>query len=123
MLLVDDDVALFAPLARSLRTTCEVTTESDPREALRRLESGQRFDAILCDVQMPELSGPELHAAVLAAHPDQARRFVFLTGGLDVPEIRRSVTRTGRRVLAKPARRAELLAAIEEVVASEGSGL
>ncbi len=123
MLLVDDDVALLGPLGRSLRTSCDVTTEQGARAALARIEAGEHYDVILCDVQMPELTGPELHAVVLEAHPDVARRFIFITGGLDDPEIRRAISRTGCLALAKPAWRADILAAIDALAASLASGL
>lgn len=36
---------------------------------------------ILCDIEMPLLDGMELFRATLAERPDNASRFVFVTGG------------------------------------------
>ena len=44
-------------LRRVLTPEHEVVTLSDGREALRRIAAGERFDVILCDLMMPEMSG------------------------------------------------------------------
>ena len=54
------------------------------RRARRRCASSgatSAFDVVLCDLQMPEVSGMELYAAVRERFPALADRFVFVTGG------------------------------------------
>ena len=43
--------------------------------------AGQKFDAILCDLNMPGMSGRELYLELTACAPDQAARVVFTSGG------------------------------------------
>lgn len=43
--------------------------------------AGERFDVILSDLMMPDLTGADLHAQFLHVAPDQAARMIVLTGG------------------------------------------
>ena len=54
---------------------------SGAEEALALIESGKRFDMLLCDLKMPRVSGMEFYAALLAGWPEQAARVVLMTGG------------------------------------------
>jgi len=81
VLIVDDDEAVLRTLKRILQRHYGVTALSDPRIALTEFEGGQRFDAVLCDLMMPHLGGADLYQRVVEIDPEQARRFVFLTGG------------------------------------------
>jgi CheY-like chemotaxis protein len=44
------------------------------------MTKGVAFDAILCDVHMPDTSGLELVAALRVALPAAAKRVIFMTG-------------------------------------------
>jgi CheY-like chemotaxis protein len=81
VLVVDDEVLFANALSRLLTAEHEVTVVHDGRRALDVFEAGARFDAILCDVTMPEMSGAELHGLLLERLPDQAQRMIFITGG------------------------------------------
>jgi two-component system, OmpR family, response regulator MprA len=60
LLVVDDDPAIRAALDRALRLErYDVELAGDGREALDRL-AGQRYDAVVLDVAMPELDGLEV---------------------------------------------------------------
>ena len=88
------------------------------REALSKLEAGERYDAIVSDLMMPGMSGMDLHAAILALAPDQVRRMVFMTGGAFTPQARRFFDEVRCPTLEKPFDRANLLAAIDCVMAA-----
>jgi CheY-like chemotaxis protein len=45
------------------------------------LQRGERFDVILCDLMMPEMTGMDLHAALQDLAADQAAKMAFMTGG------------------------------------------
>ena len=77
---VEDDPA-FAEVAKHFLERCDealaVTTVTDPATALDRLDEGT-FDCVLCDYDMPELTGIELLEDVREAFPDIP--FVLFTG-------------------------------------------
>ncbi len=81
ILIVDDDDRLRDTLGRTLGKAHAVTLARSGRDALDRLEAGARFDVILSDLMMPEMTGMELHARLRELAPDQAGRMVFMTGG------------------------------------------
>ena len=74
----------------------------DPREALLRFEQGRRFDVVFCDLMMPHLSGDALFERVRAIAPDQAERFVFITGGATEPRVQTFLAQVPNERLEKP---------------------
>jgi len=81
VLVIDDDRAFLDMTCRILRLDHDVVGTHDPGEALGRIERGERFDVILCDLMMPTMSGVDLHAAIARFAPHVARRILFLTAG------------------------------------------
>jgi CheY-like chemotaxis protein len=59
----------------------DVVTTTDAHQALELLGSGQRFDVILCDIRMPQMTGIDFHARLGADNPAQASRVVLMSGG------------------------------------------
>jgi CheY-like chemotaxis protein len=112
ILLVDDEVAVGRSLSALLAGEHEVVPVTHARDALARLRSGERFDVILCDLMMPEISGIELYAQM---PPDERERIVFMTGGAFTPQAREFLARSERPRLAKPFTEQELREAIERV--------
>ena len=77
VLLVDDSVSVRRVVARMLeRAGYSVVTAADGFEAIERLRSEARFDAVLTDLEMPRVSGYEL-LEHLRRHP----------GTADIPSI------------------------------------
>jgi signal transduction histidine kinase len=81
ILVVDDEALVGQQLARALAREAEVVSTTSGREALELLAGQGPFDRILCDIMMPGMSGPELHAELVRTAPGQAARLVFMTGG------------------------------------------
>jgi CheY-like chemotaxis protein len=80
ILIVDDDPLVRRSMQRTLRDHA-VTLATSGRDAIERVRCGERFDLILCDVMMPELTGIDVHDHIAAIDENVARRIVFLTGG------------------------------------------
>ena len=118
--LVVDDEALFAnSLRRVLASEHDVRVTTSGREALTWLQAGERFDVILCDLMMPELTGPELHAALLQLDPEQARRMIFITGGAFSPASQAFLERITNPCFEKPCDLAALRAAVRALADSK----
>jgi PAS domain S-box-containing protein len=81
VLIVDDEPLVRGSVVRLLRLENDVVEAGSGYAAATILAADDRFDAILCDLIMPELSGMELHTRLAASRPDLASRMIFMTGG------------------------------------------
>jgi CheY-like chemotaxis protein len=79
VLIIDDDMAVCRGLVRLLQDQHEIVIATDGADALAFFKAGRRFDAILCDYNMPRMSGAELHDRLLRIAPDQVDRLIFVT--------------------------------------------
>jgi DNA-binding NtrC family response regulator len=67
-----------------------------------RLERGERFDAIVCDLMMPGMSGMEMFHELDRVAPDQRKRVVIITGAASHPEARDFLSDVTNPWLEKP---------------------
>jgi CheY-like chemotaxis protein len=81
VLVVDDEPLITKVVRRTLGREHDVEALNSAEEALVRIRSGERFDVILCDLMMPQVTGMDFHAELLRTFPEQAGRMVFLSGG------------------------------------------
>lgn len=81
VLVIDDEPLVVEILRRALRREHDVEGYTNPTHAVERVMFGERFDAIVCDVSMPELTGMDIHAVLSRHCSEQADRMVFVTGG------------------------------------------
>jgi PAS domain S-box-containing protein len=117
ILIVDDDAAVGRTLRLALEDDHEVTVVRSGTEALgalRAAPSDQGYDAVLCDLLMPGMTGGELFSIAREELPEIARRFIFMSGGYwaggDAPP-------TGAQpVLEKPFNLEQVRAVLRDVV-------
>jgi CheY-like chemotaxis protein len=81
ILVIDDEPLVGRLVERALGREHEVTVLTAARKALDRIVAGERFDLILCDLMMPDITGMDLHERLHEIDAAQADRMVFLTGG------------------------------------------
>jgi CheY-like chemotaxis protein len=81
ILVVDDEPVVCSSLVRLLAREGTVVAVTSAREALAHIQSGERFDVVLCDLMMPGMDAPALYGEVHKLAPAQAERMVFMTGG------------------------------------------
>lgn len=101
VLVVEDEALLGRALADQLSEVHDVALVASAEEALGQF-SRKRFDAVLCDVKMPSMGGEDLYRAVAARDPEQARRFIFMTGVGFSPELQTFLAEVGAPMLEKP---------------------
>ena len=102
ILVVDDEASVRVSLQRYLAGRGhEVETTSSGREALGRLREG-RFDAVIVDMRMPDVSGEELYRELQTNDPQHADRIIFTTGQLVDEQVRTFLASTGRPCVPKP---------------------
>ena len=70
VLLVDDDAAVRAGLARLMGMAGYIVTTADSGDAALEVAAGATpLDLVLCDVQMPDMVGPDVVARIRALRP------------------------------------------------------
>jgi CheY-like chemotaxis protein len=117
VLLVDDDEPLRRSMARVLSRDAIVIGVATAAEVLALIAAGERFDVLVCDYHLPDLTGTQLHARLRIVAPELARATVFVTGDADLESVRISLASLGP-ILSKPVSGAELRQAVAYVAAS-----
>jgi two-component system NtrC family sensor kinase len=118
-LLVVDDEDEIAEVMRSMLEGAgyEVATAESGAVALELLQAA-RFDAVVSDLHMPGMDGAALWRAVREQQPALARRMLFVTGDTLSPQAQGFLRETRCASLDKPFARADLLAAVQAVLAA-----
>jgi nitrogen-specific signal transduction histidine kinase/CheY-like chemotaxis protein len=101
-LVVDDEPIIAKVVLRLLSAEHDVITLGSAEEAFRRVEGGERFDVILCDLMMPQMTGMDLHAALSRVVPEQAGRMIFLSGGAFTVRARSFLAEVPNQRIEKP---------------------
>jgi signal transduction histidine kinase len=102
ILIVDDEETLARAIERSLRPDHDVVVVMRAKEALTLIEGGERFDVILTDVMMPEMTGMDMYERLRQVAPEQAEHVVFLTGGAFTPAAREFLDSVPNPIIEKP---------------------
>ncbi|MCP3169520.1 two-component regulator propeller domain-containing protein [Myxococcus qinghaiensis] len=104
VLVVDDDALVSGAIRRTLARENDVDVVVSARQALERLNGlePQRYDVVLCDLMMPEMTGMDLYEALVRTAPDVAERMVFITGGAFTPTARTFLERVENPRVEKP---------------------
>lgn len=118
VLIVDDEPGLAEAFAMSLpeHTT---TTATSGVEALACIDA-QEFDVIVCDMSMPEMDGPGLHAVLSSKDADLASRMLFVTGGAFTSQAHDFLREKAEHVLFKPVSARSLRGLVAELLAKRG---
>jgi PAS domain S-box-containing protein len=85
---VDDEPGVRRALARMLKAEHEVEQFDRAQALADQVAAGGRFDAVLCDLMMPDMTGMELHHVLRSHAPTQAAAMIFMTGGAFTLEAR-----------------------------------
>jgi CheY-like chemotaxis protein len=99
---VDDDALTARAVTRLLSSQHDIVDVRSGRDAMERLTSGERYDLVLCDLEMPEMTGMDLHEEVERAGLEVAERMIFMTGGAVTDRAVAFVTKLRDRVFEKP---------------------
>jgi CheY-like chemotaxis protein len=120
VMLVDDEPLVAQTIERLLRRDYDITIARCGREAIDHIVAGGRFDAIVSDVMMPNMTGIELVEELQRVAPDQAQRLIFLSGGVFTPQTRERLEQIGAPQLEKPVTAKELRACVKRLMSEVG---
>jgi two-component system NtrC family sensor kinase len=118
VLLIDDEPAVGTAVRRLLRDYHEVEALQDAREALKRIISGTTYDAIVCDVMMPEMTGVQFFMELERSAPELARRTGLMSGGVFSPQAIEFIESRSIELLHKPFERESLRKFVERLCGS-----
>lgn len=99
-LVVDDEPMTVELLSLLLKKEGEVLTAGNGKEALDLIQQNY-FDAIICDVNMPVMTGTELYERAKEFDENLGKRFVLTTGNV-TSEINSFCRHHHLRLLPKP---------------------
>jgi len=108
VLVVDDEAPLAAAIVRVLSSTQEVRSVTNAKAALALFEAGERFDVVLSDLMMPDMTGMDFYEQLSRTVPEQAQKMIFMTGGAFTEQAASFVERFPKRVVSKPLDMVEL---------------
>jgi PAS domain S-box-containing protein len=119
LLVVDDQEKLRGLMARALESLgYTVLAAADADEALTIAKSFDgRIDAIITDVVMPKVSGPELAHQLAAVCPEA--RVLYVSGYTDHANVRERLLQPASKMLQKPFSTAALGNKVRELFAVE----
>jgi signal transduction histidine kinase len=117
VLVIEDEPALGRVLQRLLAPH-RVVVVTRAREALERLAAGAKFDLILCDLMMPEMTGMDFHAELARTSPEIAARVVFMSGGAFTQGAREFLETAPNLRIDKPIDTVRLRRLVEEALAN-----
>ncbi|WP_299577899.1 sigma-54 dependent transcriptional regulator [uncultured Sunxiuqinia sp.] len=116
ILIIDDDVTYGLMLKTLLeKNNYEVTTVASPVE-VKQLIRNNRFDVVLTDLRMPDISGMELIHLVKKQAPQT--QIVMMTGYADIATAIESIKKGAFSYIPKPLSPDELLNVIREALSA-----
>jgi PAS domain S-box-containing protein len=121
VLVIDDEPSVGTAFERLLAAD-DVTVETSPAAGLARIERGEDFDVVFCDIVMAMLSGPELYRRVAAVRPALAERFVFITGAITHEATRAFLAAVPNEHVEKPFQVRALRALVRRMAGAAPAG-
>jgi len=112
VLVVDDEPMIGRAVQLMLEDVHDVVPLVSARDALEHIARGEEYDAVVCDLMMPEMTGMDLYTELSRGWPEVARRVVFLTGGAFTPRARKFLESVPNGRLEKPFEGPALMEAI-----------
>jgi PAS domain S-box-containing protein len=113
ILVVDDEELVLRSVRRILSQEHDVLAMISAADALALCTGGEKFDLILCDLMMPDMTGMDFHRELLLVAPEQADRMIFITGGAFTEKARAFLSETPKEHIDKPFYSANLRAIVQ----------
>jgi two-component system, cell cycle sensor histidine kinase and response regulator CckA len=121
VLVVDDESVVAHTLKVLLQGEHDLVVAESGAEALELLQgetaSTSAYDAILCDLMMPGMTGMELFEVLRREYPNLAGRVVFMTGGVSMMRVSEFLESVPNAKFEKPFDIAELRRTLHYLVA------
>ncbi|HMJ57760.1 MAG TPA: ATP-binding protein [Gemmatimonadales bacterium] len=113
ILVVDDEELVLHGVKRMLWKEHDVVVVPAATAALALCASGEKFDVILCDLMMPDMTGMDFHGELSRIAPEMVDRVIFMTGGAFTARAQQFLSTTSTEHIEKPFHAANLRAMIQ----------
>jgi len=121
VLVVDDESVVAHTLKVLLQGEHDLVVAQSGAEALELLQqegaAAAAYDAILCDLMMPGMTGMELFEVLRREYPVLSKRVVFMTGGVSMLRVSEFLESVPNAKFEKPFDIAELRRTLHSLVA------
>ena len=118
ILVIDDEPLVARMIERTLQGAHEVGVLHSAHACVDRLARGERWDVIIADLNLPDGDAIWVRDQLLRLDPGLAKRLLVVTGGAGTTEGKAFLGEPGVRWLQKPFRTAELIAMVDDVLAT-----
>ena len=119
VLVIDDEKYIVDLLYEYLSPIgYDVETATNGDEAKIKIVA-HKFDAIICDIKMPGVSGMELYEYVTERHPDMANRVIFITGDSMATETSKFLKTFTVKYIRKPFNLSEIYETIKNITGGD----
>ncbi|MSR74083.1 MAG: hybrid sensor histidine kinase/response regulator [Planctomycetes bacterium] len=115
VLVIDDDRELLDTYESLLALDGHHVRTCDRASLALDILATEDFDAILCDLRLPDMTGDKFYALLKTTRPELAARIIFASGDVGRSESVAFLASTQNPVLLKPFRAEELARAIHSV--------
>jgi PAS domain S-box-containing protein len=116
ILLVEDSEGPRVGLEEMLTTLGYEVVSAGSAEEVSTLQPGQEFDAMLVDVMLPDVGGPELARRLKWKHPQM--KVIFMSGYTADEALRQNISQGDVRFLQKPFDMQSLATELSQALAS-----
>jgi CheY-like chemotaxis protein len=116
ILVVDDEKLVALMIRRALEDGHQIEVEHSARGAVDRFARGERFDAVIADLHLPDGDAIWMRGEMGRLDPLLPARMLVLTGGASTAADRAFLEDPAVRWLQKPFRSQELIGRLEEVL-------
>jgi two-component system, cell cycle sensor histidine kinase and response regulator CckA len=118
ILIVDDEAYVLRAFRRTLAPPNDVVVAEGGGQAMDILKLDVEFDAIICDLMMPQIDGVMLYDFISDHAPALVDRIIFCSGGAFTERAKDFVSSVGNIILEKPVSAEDLRQAINAVTST-----
>jgi CheY-like chemotaxis protein len=118
ILVVDDEPLVALMVQRTLQGAHEVSVAHSAHACVDRFARGEKWDVIIVDLNLPDGDAAWVRDRLARLDPRLPGRMVVVTGGAGSASGKAFLEEPGLRWLQKPFRSAELIAMVDEVLAT-----
>lgn len=116
VLVIDQDEQTLRGYVRSLGRDCNIIIAATAQEAFELLASGSHVDAVLSELRVPEVEGPEVLSWLVEASPQLARRTLFITPEATQEQHLQFAATVGAPIVSKSTSAESLLGLLRQLI-------